>query len=315
MRRLITLLAAAILAALPLGAVQTGAESAPEKTGTRSYEQLAPFEALDVSWVYQVELQRSDRCSVSVTAPQSILQYLKVGVSNGKLTLSVENLSRDIQRQVEVLLRHSEVKAVVSMPTLSGIEIHGAAKLSATGSFSTPKDRFSLKMSGATAISGLAVQARSADIQGSGAAKFDLLGDFRELKLTLSGAVSGSLASGQLSEPVQDAVLRLSGAVKFTLSSRIEELNLESSGAVSFSMTGSAGKLSARGSGASSFELIEAPAEQARISLSGAAKASLAVNRTLDVKLGGAATCRYKAGAACRITIQEVSRGASLKRL
>ena len=131
MKKIITFLTAAVLAALPLSAVQTSPEPAA-KQETKEFK-LSGFHGLDVSWIYQVELTRSARYSVRVEAPDFAMPYLKVKVSDGVLELETEDLPIDIRRRLENN-RH-QVRVFVSMPELTSLEMSGATKLQASGEF------------------------------------------------------------------------------------------------------------------------------------------------------------------------------------
>ncbi|MCR4859792.1 MAG: DUF2807 domain-containing protein [Bacteroidales bacterium] len=309
MKKTIVLLAAALLAALPLSAARVESDPADVRMETKTY-QLGAFSELQVGWTYQVALTQAPRHSVRVEAPDFAIPYLDVRVSGNRLVLGVREMPRNIRQKVEMALKHNEIRAWVAMPELSSLQMSGAAKLDATGDFTPRRDDFRMELSGATVLRGLNAEARTADIRCSGAAKFSLQGNFVNADIHLSGAASGSMELRG-----KEASLQMSGAIKFELDSRLRLLDVNASGATSFRMDGSVSELKAVGSGASKLNLANTPAENVNIRLSGAASATIDVQHRLSVELSGASTCRYKAGPDFSIVNQDVSRGSSLSRL
>lgn len=290
MKRFLTLLAATLLAALPFQAARAASpDPASASRENRDY-QLRSFEGLDISWTYKVELTRDSRYHVSVEAPDFIFPYLRVEVRNGVLTLGVKELPQSIRKKIEALSRSGEIRAKVSMPELTSLEMSGASQLSTQDEFLHRNDKFRMRLSGAVTVRGLALKAVEADINCSGAAKFDLKGDFDRVDLDLSGAVKAQLKT----------------------SPRVMQMNL--SGAVTLETEGEAAELVVEGSGAARINTSKAPARNARVRLSGASRCDLDVRESLSVDLSGAASCRYHGPDGLRISTQSVSRGASLTR-
>lgn len=303
MNKLITLFAAAAIAALPLGAAASEPEAAA-KTETKEYR-LSGFTGLDISWAYQVELTRASKHSVRVEAPDFMIPYLKVKVSDGKLKLGTEDMPLDIRRRMES--SRNQVKAYITMPAeLTGIEMSGASKLTASGEFSTRRE-FDLELSGATQVSNLSVKAAKAEIECNGAAKLELSGQFDKLDIELSGA-----AGVILKADAKELEMELAGAAKLALTGKTGRMKAELGGAANLLQEGSIDQFILSGAGAAKIDVSSAPADHAEIRLSGASKAIIAVQKELSVHLAGASTCNYKPGKALRITNQSVSRGSHL---
>ena len=312
MKKFLSLLAASLLAALPvIAAPQADPDPADVKMETKSYS-YSGFSELQVSWTYQVALTQADHYSVRVEAPDFVFPYLDVRVTGNRLVLGTKDIPRDIVKKLDIALRRNEIRAWVAMPELSALQMSGASHLDATGQFSAKRFDFKMELSGATVLRGLSIAAGDADLRTSGAAKFDIHGDFSDLTLNLSGATTGSLDVGK---NVDEAEMNLSGATKLNLTGYFNQLDIEASGAVNIKMAGSVRELDLMAAGAAKADLGDIPADQVEVSLSGAAKAELYVLKTLEATLSGASTCNYKAGPDFRLTKQSVSRGASLKRL
>lgn len=307
MKKLITLLAMAIMALLPVQASRAASTDYPaEARETREYK-VRNFDGLDVSWIYKVDLTRASRYSVSVDAPDFIIPYLRVDVRDGVLCLEVRDMPRDIKRKIEN--GRYEVRAAVAMPELETLRMSGASSLSTRDEFLHKNNDFTLRLSGASSARGLSVRAAAADIECSGAAKFDLKGDFDRIDLELSGA-----ANGQLDASPKVAELEMSGSAKLNWNGKAGKVGVTASGAASLSFDGSAAELQIGGSGAAKINAAMAPARDVSVNLSGAAKCDIDVRGSLDANLSGAASCRYHATDAVRVTTHAVSRGASLTR-
>lgn len=313
MKRMYTLLAAALLAALPLAAVQATPDPAGAKKETKEYR-LTGFNAIKVSSIYSVDLSRSGKYSVTVEAPDYIMPFLEVHVSDNTLCLEMKDMPRDIRLRMETS-RAKEVRATVTMPTLTGLEMSGAATLNAGDAIFPGGKEFELKMSGATHLKGLNVEARQAEIRCSGASNIDLKGSFTKVEAELSGAVKGSLDTGIKPGTVGEIELEMSGAAKLTLNAQVRRMDIEANGAVNLEWKGSADDLKLSASGAAKINAANTPAGQAKVSLSGAAHAMINVEKEMEIRLSGAAACHYKAGPNFRITGQSISRGASLTQL
>ena len=304
MNKIFTLLAAAMLAVLPLSARTVSEPELNAKNETKEY-QFNNFNGIDASWIYQIELLQAPRHAVRVDAPDFLMPFLRIEVRGGILTLAVGDLPRDVRRRVENGNRN-QVRVFVSMPDLTVLRMSGASKLTAKGEFSSHKD-FEMRLSGATLVQGLSLRASEADIDASGAAKFNLEGKFDKLSLRGSGSLSASIAAD-----VKTVDLNLSGANKLSLNGKYGELSLRGSGAANTEITGSADNLFAECSGAAKLDAGQAPVRRARIIFSGAANGMIEVRDELSINLSGASKLSYHPGPSLRIKNQSVSRASTL---
>ena len=282
------------------------------KKETKTF-QVASFEGLEVSWIFQVELSQASQQKVVVEAPDFLMPYLKVKVRDNKLILGVDNLPGNIRRRVEK--ENHAVRAIVAMPELSDLEMSGASKVVATGDFQTT--HFEMELSGASSLKGLKMSARDADLECSGASKFQMSGKVNTLEMDLSGASKGSW-EGDASL----ADLDLSGSAKLDMSGAFDNLKAEVSAASNLQARGSLKTLhlSCSGaakadSGAAKADLVECPTKDLWVVLSGASSARVNALETLSAHVSGASKCQYKAGEKLQITEMDVDRAASLKKL
>jgi hypothetical protein len=88
----------------------------------------------------------------------------------------------------------------------------------------------------------------------------------------------------------------------------MDEVDLSLSGASNAKLSGSASRLVVNGSGASELDLLQLPASDLVIDLSGASEASVSVTGTISAVVSGASGLRYKGSP--RFTKKDVS-GAS----
>ncbi len=304
MKKFFTLLAAALIAVLPLSARTASDPELIAKDESKEFA-LNGFTGLDASWIYQVELVQASRHAVRVEAPDFLMPFVNVEVRGGVLILAVSDLPRDVRRRVENGGRN-QVRAFVSMPDLTVLRLSGAAKLTAKGNFSSRKN-FEMKLSGATSVQDLSVRASQADINASGAAKFSLEGKFDKISLLGSGSLNATVSAD-----VRTVDLQLSGATKLSLSGKLGDVSLRGSGAANIELAGSIEDLDAECSGAAKLNAGDAPARRVKVAFSGAANGKVDVRDELSVTLSGASRLNYHPGASFRMKNQSVSRASTL---
>lgn len=304
MKRLISILAAFMVAALPLAATEN---SNAVKEESKSFN-VDSFDAIQVSWIYKVELTQARNHSVVVEAPDFVMPYLDVRVRRSCLILDMHNMPKDIKRKLET--GRYDVRAYVSMKKLSKLEMSGASKLEANGAFQTSDNSFDLLMSGASNSNGLVISAQRAFIDCSGASKFQMEGKIKDVHMELSGAAKGTLLTDG-----KKMDLDISGASKLNLTGDQDDVRVIASGAANIKMNGTVGKFDLSGSGACKIDMLDCPALWVNIGLSGASNARLEVLETLGVRLSGASTCQYRAGDKLQIVETDVARGSTLRKL
>lgn len=262
------------------------------------------FSGIRASGIYDVTLTVSDRWSVEVDASPDFANKIEVTVKNGVLCLGL-NTSR-IKTG-----KSSYIKAKVSMPRLSSVELSGSAKITSRGSFNSDGKKFALELSGASKLSGLAVEAPSAAIEVSGASSASLDGRFGNTDLESSGASSSTM---KLS--ASKLVVDISGSSKLTLSGVADNVVLDASGACGVQMKSfDAGTMVAELGGASYLKSDQLSSIQsAEVEMSGAANGNVNVKRSLAVDLSGASNLTYDAPSGVRIDTKSISGASKLRR-
>ena len=303
MKKVIAVLMGLALAAafVPVGSF-AGENPARVKIITKDYD-FRGFDAIDASWVYDIELTQSTRYAVRVEAPDFVEPYLRVEVSGGRLRLGVKSLPVNVQRS----MNREEVHVYISMPELSGLQLSGASKLRAKGTFRNRSTGFKLDLSGAVNLTGLQVLARDAEIGCSGASKYNLSGDFDTVEMDLSGA-----SEGTVNMTAKKYFLGTSGASKLNLDTNAETITVNAAGASTLSLTGKADLLEAEGNGNAKINAGTLPVQNAQVNLSGSSSARINATKMLHVDLSGSSQCRYRDNAGLQISRMGISRGSSL---
>jgi len=169
------------------------------KTETMSF---SDFTALEVGSAFQVNIEKSDAYSVKITASESIFD--RVQVTKTGETLKIEVLPG-------FFFGTFELKAEITMPMLSRLDLSGATKGTADGFSST--EQFVAKLSGASSLEMTNFELRDVDFELSGASHLIAAGTGSDLVSDVSGASNLDLTNFHLN----DANVTLSGASHATI--------------------------------------------------------------------------------------------------
>jgi len=180
------------------------------------------FDSLDIGHTFEVDIIQSETYSLVITVDDNIEQYLVIAERGGTLVLGLE----DNRSYTNVTLR-----AQISMPMLSALELSGASKAEFTQFESS--DPFDLRVSGASEAVG-DIEAGDVTIEVSGASDVRLEGRGQDLLLDVSGASHANLEEFT----VQNAALDISGASDVIVNVN-GDLNVSASGASDVTYVGS----------------------------------------------------------------------------
>ena len=303
MKRIFTLLATALMAVLPLSATQADSQSDLAVNETKTFH-LGGFDALSISWLYQVELTQASEHSVQVEAPDFVMPYLDVTVSDGTLRLGLKEMPKSLRRRVEN--GHVKVAATVTMPELSAVRMSGASQLEIRGSFPS-RQSFELGLSGATKVEGLSIEASHIRIGTSGVAKFSLKGNYDRMDVHMSGSSAGTVTAS-----AKEVSLGLSGSSNYFNEGTLGRVDIRASGVAHVDLEGAARELDIEGSGSINVNSAGAPSRTANVRLSGACHARIQVSEELGASLSGASSLNYRPGPDLRITYRSLSGSASM---
>lgn len=191
------------------------------KLVTKNFE-FTDFQSVDVSSTFQADISQSDTFSVSITADDNLLDYIKVDKNGTKLSIRFDYRGG---------YSRGTLKAKITMPTLESLSISGASTGTVSG-FKLAKPA-TLDVSGASTLNG-SLDADRIDLHASGASKANLSGSANTADLKADGASALNLSD--LS--IDNASVDLSGASNATISVK-SKLDYNLSGASHVTYQGS----------------------------------------------------------------------------
>ena len=220
MHRLSGLILAVVLFATG-GCTMTESITSSGKSVTREFD-IAGFDRIQAGSAFTVDITRGESYSVVVTIDENLVEYLDVEKQGDTLIVGMKPSLR-------FNLRDGEMRAVVSMPELTGLDLSGATRTTVAGfSGEQPLD---VEVSGASRLAGdiscghvrfnvsgasnvsLRGAADVSSVEASGASKVDLT-EF----VTQATTVNASGASNVSVSPEDTLDMSASGASHVTYS-------------------------------------------------------------------------------------------------
>lgn len=196
--------------------------SGPDQTETRS---TPTFSELEVSNAIEVIYTVGSKTKVTVTAPQSIMPYVRTDVSNGTLSCKLKGNDNDSFN----FGNNSKVVINITAPALKEFDISGASKVKVTNAI-TGLTKLEIDLSGASNMEIGTAEASTIDIELSGASKLNITSaNITQNDIDVSGASNLNISqinSGKIN-------IEGSGASKLTIAGKAELCNIELSGATS----------------------------------------------------------------------------------
>jgi hypothetical protein len=245
-------------------ALLTGLGAYAQKNITWTFD-LADFNAIDASYFYEVEVTKGDKCTLTIEAPDDIMDELAVIVSDSELQMGV---SREWWRTFErTWKKEYRVKAYVTMPDLVSVDLNSAASLRTVTPFS-PKN-FKIDLSGASSAN-VSVMTHTAQIKVSGASELNINGLATRSEIYVSGASTLHFR--------QDA----------------DYIKVKASGASTVIMDGSATTADMQAGGASNIKAYNFETDRMTVDCSGASNADVLAKRTISAKASGASNISVK---------------------
>lgn len=302
MKKLLSIIAAVLSAAIVLNATE------PEKINyvTNTYP-LSGFNGLDVSSVVDVRLRKSNDYFVQVSVPDALEKYLVVKVEGSVLKVGLNNAPQNITRN----LKNWSIIADITMPELTSLEMSGATKFNCPDAFNIGQKTFNLDLSGASKITSLRFSSARFNADISGASKLSITANTSIADMELSGATKGIF---KINAHKMD--LDISGASKCSFTGEYKTLKMEVSGAASLILNGKAELFDAEIAGASKLAAVDLIADDVKIELSGASKASVYAAKSISIDASGASSLRYTTPEGRDITtnLREVSKSSSVRK-
>ncbi|RKR83082.1 putative autotransporter adhesin-like protein [Mucilaginibacter gracilis] len=197
------------------------------------------FSKLDISGSYTVVIKQDSVESISVTADDNLMKYVKVNLDGDKLRVHSKG---NICGSGKFLL-------TISLRNLSALKTSGAVEVSSNGKI-IAKD-LDMNMSGASKVT-LDVDANSVTTTGSGITEINLTGQASSHNVELSG--SGQLNALDFVVATYDIE---SSGVSHCKINVLNQLNINSSGVADVQYKGNPAKINNNKSGASTLKKIE----------------------------------------------------------
>lgn len=127
--------------AMSIGAVTNAAAGDNEKI-TRNLD-LTGFDRIEISGVYEMNVQVGSDYSIELSGPENEMERVEASVKNGVLILDQRDRKRGEKRRR--LKNRKGIDAVITLPSLAGLEVSGVVDGEITG---IDSDRFDLDISG-----------------------------------------------------------------------------------------------------------------------------------------------------------------------
>jgi len=139
---------------------------------------FADFNEVEISSAFEFEIERSSSYSINVTADDNIMEYVRVSQDGQTLKIGLSRV---------IWVGPVTLKASVTMPELSGLDVSGASR-GTVSDFSSTED-LHIMISGASRVTG-DITAGDVDFDISGASTIQLEGSANGMVADVSGASS-----------------------------------------------------------------------------------------------------------------------------
>jgi hypothetical protein len=139
---------------------------------------FADFNKVEISSAFEFEIEQSSSYSIEITVDDNIMEYVRVSQDGQTLKIGLKPAT---------WIGPATLKASVTMPELSGLDISGASR-GTVSNFSSTED-LDIMVSGASRVTGDIV-AGNVDFDISGASTVQLEGSANDIIADVSGASS-----------------------------------------------------------------------------------------------------------------------------
>ncbi|MDR2847596.1 MAG: DUF2807 domain-containing protein [Bacteroidales bacterium] len=227
-----------------------------QKSEVRS---VSGFTGIDVSNTFKITVSKGQAESLTITADEDLLPFVRSEVKKGVLHLYIDGKHK--------LKNRGNLQASIVMKELNKITLSGACNLIVNDGF-TPEN-FKFETSGASNCK-IDIKTETLNVDMSGASKL------------------------MLNANVENARFDVSGAVNLKLTLQAENVHLDVTGSPSLQLSGKADRLAIDSSGASKIDAAEFETESVYIDSSGASQISVYAKEKLKIDSSGASHISYK---------------------
>jgi Protein of unknown function (DUF2807). len=278
----------------------------PAQAVEKDYNGLGDFTGLDISSVFNVTLTQGTDCSVKVDVDANYIDYIIVEVKGSNLVLRL-NYDK-MPRRLRSIREDDKLKAYVTMPSLTDLNMSGASKINANGVFNEMNEDFHCELSGACKALGLNVNSKTADIEVSGASTLVLEGNWSKMSAEVSGA-----SKADIDGDVKEIRFEVNGASNFHASGSYTDITGQLSGACKTKIDGRASKAKFEASGVCNLNADGLTVDDIFVEVSGASKATVHPVNNLKVDVSGGSSVYYVDNSGLSINPVSIGRGSTLK--
>jgi hypothetical protein len=233
------------------------------KSETKTFD-LKDFSSVEVRGPFQVELKQDKKFKVAVTADDNLFEHLNVEKVGKSLVIGFKGKNVSIR-----LKRDRALKAEISLPTLEGLTLTGAARATAEG-FKNDQP-VNLHLNGACQLTG-SLQGDGLSVDANGASTLKLSGTGKDLRLRVNGASKLKMAD-------------------FAASGKT--LIINAVGASTVALKGDVTAAVIKLVGSSLVDLHDVTLAAADVTAEGASHATIRVKEKLDYSVTGASHLEY----------------------
>ena len=238
-------------------------------TITKNYN-FGTVRSIDAGSIFDIEVTEGSQKGITIICDSAYEEYLDVKYFQGELVLSMKP-------NVKMISKNEGVKVYLQMPTIEDIELSGAAKLIASGTFRTRE--LEIDLSGATSVKGLEISGSEASISCSGASNINITGNFsNNIEADASGASNITITGN-----TRDLEIEASGASNITYTGDSKYTETSCSGASTIKLTGTTNYFKSETSGASNLKAQEYAAKDGYAEVTGASNAKVRCSGNLKI--------------------------------
>ena len=240
-----------------------------DNTITKKYD-FGTIKSIDAGSIYEIEVTEGNQKGVTIVYDAVYEGHLEVKYFQGELILGMKP-------NVKMINNKEGIKVYLQMPTIEEIDLSGAAKLTASGSFKTRE--LDIDLSGATSVKGLQISGTELSIDCSGASNLTITGDFSSsIDADISGASKLTLTGNS-----RNLEIEASGASNVQVTGEHKFTETSCSGASSINLNGSTGYFKSETSGASNLKAQNYTAKDGYAEVTGASNAKIRCTGTLKI--------------------------------
>ena len=240
-----------------------------DNTITKKYD-FGTIKSIDAGSIYEIEVTEGNQKGVTIVYDAVYEGHLEVKYFQGELILGMKP-------NVKMINNKEGIKVYLQMPTIEEIDLSGAAKLTASGTFKTRE--LDIDLSGATSVKGLQISGNELSIDCSGASNLTITGDFSSsIEADVSGASKVTITGNS-----RNLEIEASGASNVHVTGENKFTEASCSGASSITLEGSTSYFKSETSGASNLKAQNYTAKDGYAEVTGASNAKIRCTGTLKI--------------------------------